>query len=190
MIFDTHAHYTDEAFDPDRWELIAKLPETVELVMNNSCDEESSLQAIALAEKYPFMYAAVSWHPENAESFNDASLLLRAWAKHPKVRAIGEIGLDYHYDEPPRALQRTVFARQMELAAELNLPVVVHDREAHEDSMEILRRYPQTRGEFHCYSGSAEMAREILDRELVSGFTGVVTFKKPAGHRGAGNVPP
>ena len=178
MIFDTHAHYTDEAFNADRDELIKKLPPLVELVMNNSCDGESSLQAIALAEKYPLMYAAVGWHPENAESFSDASPdLLRAWAKHPKVRAIGEIGLDYHYDDPPRDVQKRVFSRQLELAGELALPVVVHDRDAHEDCMELVRRFPRVRGEFHCYSGSAEMAKEILDRGWYLGFTGVITFK-------------
>lgn len=178
MIFDTHAHYTDEAFDPDRDELITRLPETVELVMNNSCDEESSLEAIALAEKYPFMYAAVGWHPEFAESFCDASAeLIRKWSKHAKVCAIGEIGLDYHYSEPPREIQREVFSRQLELARELGLPVVIHDREAHEDCMELIRRFPGVSGEFHCYSGSAEMAREILDRGWYLGFTGVITFK-------------
>ena len=179
MIFDTHAHYTDEAFDEDRNELIQSLRDgRVGLVMNNSCDAASSEAALALSEKYPFIYAAVGWHPEGAEEFDEGCVeKLRRWAKHPKVRAIGEIGLDYYYETPERELQKRVFRRQLELAAELGLPVVVHDREAHEDCMEILRAFPEVRGEFHCYSGSAEMAKEILARGWYLGFTGVITFK-------------
>lgn len=179
MIFDTHAHYTDEAFDPDRSELIKKLPEGgVGLVMNNATNAESCANVIALAEKYPFMYAAVGWHPEDAMGFSEESVgLLKQWSKHPKVCAIGEIGLDYHYDEPSREVQGRVFLRQLELAKELSLPVVIHDREAHEDCMELIRLFPELSGEFHCYSGSAEMAKEIISRGWYLGFTGVITFK-------------
>lgn len=180
MYFDTHAHLTDEAFDGERDTVINAVFESgVQLVMNSSCDEKSSRETIELADKYPFIYASVGWHPEDAAGFSDASLdLIRTWAKHPKVRAIGEIGLDYHYDNAaPRELQKTVFERQMQLAQELCLPVVIHDREAHADCMELVRRYPEVTGEFHCYSGSAEMARELLDRGWYLGFTGVITFK-------------
>ncbi len=180
MYFDTHAHLTDEAFDGDRDIIIDAVFENgVQLVMNSSCDEKSSREAVALADKYPFIYASVGWHPEDAAGFSDASLaLIRTWAKQPKVRAIGEIGLDYHYeDAAPRELQRTVLERQMQLAQELKMPVVIHDREAHADCMELVRRYPEVTGEFHCYSGSAEMARELLDRGWYLGFTGVITFK-------------
>lgn len=179
MLFDTHAHFTDEAFDGDRDETIKAVYDSgVTLVMNSSCDEKSSREAIALAEKYPFVYASVGWHPEDAEHFSEASPgLIREWVRHPKVRAIGEIGLDYHYDEPPREVQKTVLDRQMALAQELQMPVVIHDREAHADCMEIVRRYPGVIGTFHCYSGSTEMARELLDRGWYLGFTGVITFK-------------
>lgn len=179
MLFDTHAHFTDEAFNGDRDETIKAVYDSgVTLVMNSSCDEKSSREAIALAEKYPFIYASVGWHPENAECFSEASPdFIREWAKHPKVRAIGEIGLDYHYDEPPREVQKTVLDRQMALAQELQMPVVIHDREAHADCMEIVRRYPGVVGTFHCYSGSTEMARELLDRGWYLGFTGIITFK-------------
>lgn len=164
MIFDTHAHYTDAAFDEDRNELIERLSkEGVGLVMNNSCDRQSSKETIELVEKYPFMYAALGWHPENAEEFNDGCISeLREWLKHPKVKAIGEIGLDYHYDEPSRQIQKQTFLRQLELAQELDVPVVIHDREAHGDCLDALDHVPKVRGEFHCYSGSAQMARELL----------------------------
>lgn len=180
MYFDTHAHYNDEAFDADRHELIRAVREGgVELIVNNGNNEETSLASMRLAEEYPFIYAAVGWHPEDADSFDPdaSSALLRKWCADPKVRAIGEIGLDYHYDEPSRELQRQAFVCQMELARELSMPVVVHDREAHADCMDIVRRYPDVRGEFHCFSGSAEMAKELLAMGWYIGFTGVVTFK-------------
>lgn len=180
MLFDTHAHYTDEAFAADRDTVLSAVYDSgVGLVMNSSCDEVSSRAALALAEKYPFVYASVGWHPEDAAGFSENSpALLREWARHPKVRAIGEIGLDYHYeDAAPRALQKSVLERQMQLAQELKLPVVIHDRDAHADCIELVRRYPNVRGAFHCYSGSVEMARELLDRGWYLGFTGVITFK-------------
>ena len=164
MYFDTHAHLTDEAFDGDRDIVINAVFESgVQMVMNSSCDEKSTRGAIELADKYPFLYASVGWHPEDAAGFSDTSPdLMRAWAKHPKVRAIGEIGLDYHYDDAaPRELQKMVFERQMQLAQELKMPVVIHDRQAHADCMELVRRYPEVTGEFHCYSGSAEMAKKL-----------------------------
>lgn len=179
MYFDTHAHFTDEAFDEDREDVLkAAYSAGVELVMNSSCDKESSEAAIKLAEQYPFVYCSVGWHPHDAKSFDAQSVeLIRGWCKNPKVRAIGEIGLDYYYDLSEREIQREVFEKQLKLAEELEMPVVVHDRDAHEDCMELIRRFPKVKGEFHCYSGSAEMAKEILARGWYLGFTGVITFK-------------
>lgn len=180
MYFDTHAHYDDAQFDADRHELLPSLPERgVQLVLDPGCDETSSLAAIALAEQYPFVYAAVGWHPEHAAAFDSGSLdKLRQWSAHPKVKAIGEIGLDYYYDDgAPRQVQKQVFLSQLELAAELDLPVIIHDREAHGDCMELIRRVPGLRGVFHCYSGSPEMARQLLDLGWYLSFTGAVTFK-------------
>ena len=179
MYFDTHAHYDDERFDSDRHTLLAAFPnEGVELVLNPGCDGESSAKAVEYAETYPHVYAAVGWHPHEAESFSEESCeLIRRWCKNPRVRAIGEIGLDYYYDFSPRERQREVFRRQMELARELNMPVIIHDRDAHGECMEIIRSFPDVKGVFHCYSGSAEMARQILDMGWYLSFTGAITFK-------------
>ena len=179
-LFDTHAHYDDEAFDADRETLLAALPENgVGLVVNPGCDLPSSRTAVALAERYPHVYAAVGVHPENCGDWEDGFLSqLRQLAAQDKVRAIGEIGLDYYWEEnPPRALQQHVFRAQLALAAELDLPVIVHDREAHGDCMEIVRDFPRVRGVFHCYSGSAEMARELVRLGWMISFTGVLTYK-------------
>ena len=167
MLFDTHAHYDDERFDDDRDTLLASMPENnVGLILNPGCDVESSRKAVSYANKYPFVYAAVGIHPENIEDGWEADLeTIRALAQNEsKVRAIGEIGLDYYWekDERARARQQVVFARQMELARALHLPVIVHDRDAHADSMEITRRYPDVIGVYHCYAGHVEMARELL----------------------------
>lgn len=179
MYFDTHAHYNDEAFDADRSQVLSEIRDSgVSLVVNAGNDLESSLAAMRLAEEHDFIYAAVGWHPQDADSFDaESPELIRKWLKNPKVRAIGEIGLDYYYDNPERDVQRRVLYRQMELARELNVPVVIHDREAHADCLEIVRRFPEVCGEFHCYSGSAEMAKELIDMGWYLGFTGVVTFK-------------
>lgn len=179
MYFDTHAHYYDESFDEDRDEVINAVRESgVELILNASSDGDSSAFCVELAGKYPFMYAAVGWHPHDAKSFTaDSADRIRRWCENPKVRAIGEIGLDYYYDLSEREVQRQVFIRQMELAQELKMPVVIHDRDAHEDCMEIIRRFPDVKGEFHCYSGSEQMAKEILARGWYLGFGGVITFK-------------
>jgi len=179
LYFDTHAHYTDEAFDADRDETISAVHDSgVELIMNASCDMDSCIRALELTQKYSFVYATVGWHPHDAKSFTDESeKLIRELSRNPKVRAIGEIGLDYYYDLSERDKQRDVFTRQMELAKELKLPVVIHDRDAHSDCMEIIRKFPEVLGEFHCYSGSAEMAKEILGMGWYLGFTGAITFK-------------
>lgn len=182
MLFDTHAHYDDKRFDPDRDELLASLPaHDIGLILNPGCDVETSRKAVSYAQKYAFVYAAVGIHPENInESWNnDLSVIQELAQTEPKVRAVGEIGLDYYWekDEHARARQQVVFARQMELARELDMPVIVHDRDAHGDCMEITRRYPEVRGVYHCYAGSVEMARELLRLGYYLSFTGVITFK-------------
>ena len=180
MLFDTHAHMDDRAFNEDREQLLAGFAQKgVGLVMNPGCSLESSRNAVALAEKYPFVYAAVGSHPDVADEVNDA--VLEEYRKlcklSDKVKAIGEIGIDYHYEDIPRELQLKVFRMQMELARELGLPVIVHEREAHEDGMAVVREFPDVTGVFHCYSGSAEMARQLVDKGWYIGFTGVLTFK-------------
>ena len=180
LLFDTHAHYDDEQFDADRDALLASMPESgVVLIVDPGCDLPSSRRAIALAERFPHVYAAVGYHPENCAPYTDADLdVLRELAKHPKVVAIGEIGLDYYWAEnPPREFQQTVFRRQLALAQELDLPVIVHDREAHADSLAIVREFPAVRGVFHCFSGSVEMARELWKLGWYVGFDGPVTYK-------------
>lgn len=180
LIFDTHAHYDDEAFDADRETLLASMPEHgVGLILDPGCDLESSRRAVELARTYPHVYAAVGWHPENCAPYTEDSLdALRAWAREPKVVAIGEIGLDYYWEQnPPRELQQRVLRDQLALAQELDLPVIVHDREAHADSLAIVQEFPAVRGVFHCFSGSVEMARELLKRGWYLGFDGPVTYK-------------
>lgn len=179
MIFDTHAHYDDKKFDADRREVLAAMPaKGVSLIVDPGCDGESSRAACALAQEFPFVYAAVGWHPEEWQSWNGESMaLLRSLCAQPKVVAIGEIGLDYYWDTEHKALQKEMFERQLSLAIERKLPVIVHDREAHGDCLEIVMNYPEARGVFHCFSGSVETAQELVRRGWYIGFTGVVTFK-------------
>lgn len=179
MYFDSHAHYDDEAFEQDRDLLLPLLYESgVELIMNAGSDGKSSETSLALSKKYPFIYAAAGWHPENAKEYDDTSEeKLRVWLCEPRVKAVGEIGLDYHYETPEREVQKRVLRSQMSLAEELDMPVIIHDREAHGDCMEIIREHPAVRGVFHCFSGSAEMASELLRLGWYLGFTGAVTFK-------------
>ena len=180
MLFDTHAHMDDRAFDADREELLNAFPgQGIGLLMNPGCSLESSRNAVELANRYDYVYAAVGSHPDAADEVNEA--VLEEYRKlcklNPKVKAIGEIGLDYHYEDIPRQIQLKAFRAQMELARELNLPVIVHEREAHEDGMAVVREFSDVTGVFHCYSGSAEMARQLVDRGWYIGFTGVLTFK-------------
>lgn len=179
MYFDSHAHLDDRRFSEDRQEILEDLKKHgVTRIMNIGCDLASSERSIALAESYDFVYAAVGSHPDDADHV-DGKLLdrYRQLASHPKVRAIGEIGLDYHYEDVPRAQQIVAFEEQIELAEALKLPVIVHMREATEDAMAIVKRHPDLRGVFHCFSGSADLARWLVDRGWYLGFTGVVTFK-------------
>lgn len=179
-LFDTHAHYDAEQFDPDRDDVLAALPGAgVALVVNPGCDLPSSGAALSLAAKWPFLYAAVGYHPENCAPYREEDLdTIRDMARRDKCVAIGEIGLDYYWEEnPPRELQRRVFRDQMALARELDLPVIVHDREAHSDSLAVVRDFPQVRGVFHCFSGSAEMAKELVRLGWMISFTGVLTYK-------------
>ena len=180
MLFDTHAHLDDRAFDADRAELLSALPsQGLALVMNPGCSLASSRNADALSREYDYIYAAVGSHPDAADEVNEEVLeQYRQLCKaNPKIKAIGEIGLDYHYEDIPRELQKEAFRLQMKLAEELKLPVIVHEREAHADALEILDEFPTVTGVFHCYSGSAEMAKELVSRGWYIGFTGVLTFK-------------
>ena len=180
MIFDTHAHYYDDAFDADRDALLSSLPERgVALVVCPGCDLESSRQSIALAERYPFLYAAAGYHPENLEGVTLGDVAqIRALCAHEKVVAVGEIGLDYYWVKTPegRAFSRDMFDAQLSLAEELDLPAIVHDRDAHKDCLDIVRAHPSARGVFHCYSGSLEDAKVLVDRGWMLSFTGNITF--------------
>lgn len=180
MIFDTHAHMDDRAFEEDREELLSRLPqEGIALLMNPGCSQASSLAAVELAKRYDYLYAAVGSHPDAADEVNEAALeCYRSLCReNSKVKAIGEIGLDYHYEDIPRDIQQRAFRAQMALAREENLPVIVHEREAHEDGMNIVAEFPEVTGVFHCYSGSLEMAKWLIDRGWYIGFGGVLTFK-------------
>jgi len=180
MLFDTHAHMDDQSFDADREALLASLPQQgIGLVMNPGCSLEASRNASALSQKYDYIYAAVGSHPDAADEVNEEVLVAyQALCKqNPKIKAIGEIGLDYHYEDIPREIQQKAFRMQMQLARELALPVIVHEREAHEDGMKIVEEFPEVTGVFHCYSGSAEMAKILVKKGWYIGFTGVLTFK-------------
>lgn len=178
MYFDSHAHLDSRRFDPDRENVIEMVKSaSVSRVMNVGCDEASSRACIALAEAHEGFYASVGSHPDDAGNFTEETLATyRALAQHPKVKAIGEIGLDYYYKDNPPEIQKIAFVRQMELAQELGLPVIIHDRDAHGDSLDIVRQFPSVKGVFHCFSGSAEFAQELIKLGWYVGFTGVVTF--------------
>ena len=180
MLFDTHAHMDDRAFDADRAQLLASLPQQgLSLVMNPGCSLASSRNVDLLTRQYDFLYGAVGSHPDACDEVNEEVLDIyrQLCRNNPKIKAIGEIGLDYHYEDIPRDIQQKAFRLQMELAKELSLPVIVHDRDAHGDSMDIVSEFPEAKGVFHCYSGSVEMAQWLIDRGWYIGFTGVLTFK-------------
>lgn len=179
MIFDSHAHYDDGAFNEDRAELLAALPAGgVCGVINAASDLDSARRSIEMAAEYPYIHAAVGVHPEAAHKFDDTTIpTLRELAAAPKVVAIGEIGLDYHWeDNAPQEVQIACFERQLELAKELDLPVIVHDRDAHEDTLRLLQKH-RPRGVLHCFSGHVEMMREVVALGMYIGLGGATTFK-------------
>ncbi|MDD6187978.1 MAG: TatD family hydrolase [Clostridiales bacterium] len=179
MYFDTHAHFDSEKFEADRLDVLSAMPAAgVELILDPGSDLATSRTAAALAEQFDYVYAAAGVHPHEAEDVSDSYMAaIEELCRLPKVKAIGEIGLDYHYDFSPRQTQREVFAAQMALARDLDMPVIIHDREAHEDFLNIMRQFPTVRGVVHCYSGSLEMTRDILKAGWNISFTGSVTFK-------------
>lgn len=178
MLFDTHAHLDDPRFDPDRERLIGILSAMgVDYVTNVGSNMNTSRTSMELADKYPFIYAAVGVHPHYVHDMTEEDLrTIEEWAHRKKVVAIGEIGLDYHYDYSPREEQRYWFSKQLELAERLDFPVVIHDREAHEDCINIIKQFKVT-GIFHCFSGSREMAEIIVKMGFYAAFGGTLTFK-------------
>ena len=179
MYFDSHAHLDDARFQQDFEEILARMAENrVTRMMNIGCDLPSSENSVRLAERFDWVWAAVGSHPDDADQVDEARILMyRKLARHSRVKAIGEIGLDYHYEDIPRDVQQHAFRLQMALAEELELPVVIHEREAHGDALTIIDEYPSVKGVFHCFSGSPELANELVRRGWYIGFTGVVTFK-------------
>jgi len=179
MFFDTHTHLDDEKFDIDRDELISGLKEEdLSLAVNIGADIKSSKASVLLSEKYDFIYAAVGVHPNETKNMTDDDLaVLEELSKHEKVVAIGEIGLDYYYDEPDRPTQKFWFEKQLRLAKKLNLPYIIHDRDAHADTLEIIKKVGYTNGVMHCFSGSREMAEEVTKMGLFVSIAGQVTFK-------------
>ena len=179
-IFDTHAHYDSDSFDEDRENVIKELKENGVIgVLNCGSDLYGLRKSVELAKEFDMFYAAVGIHPENADEFNeDVVKEIKEFVKNEKVKAIGEIVLDYYCEEnPPREVQKEVFRAQMKLADELNLPVVIHDRDAHKDTLEIMKEFPNVIGVVHCFSGSVEFAKECIKLGYYIGFTGVLTFK-------------
>lgn len=177
-IFDSHAHYDDSRFDEDRDELLCSIKdEGVSYVVNCGCDLRTCLKTLEISEKHDFLYAALGVHPHEAEETTEEDLAeIRKLYCNKKVVAVGEIGLDYHYDFSPREIQKEVFEKQLILANELDLPVIVHDRESHEDTMNLLKKH-RPKGVVHCFSGSVEMAKEIVKLGMYIGLGGAVTFK-------------
>ena len=179
MYFDSHTHLTEDCFAQDFDAILENMKAaSVTGMMEIGFDLPSSERAVQLAERFDWVHAAVGSHPDDAEQVDEARIAVyRELCKNPRVKAIGEIGLDYHYEEPGREIQKRAFRLQLALAQELSMPVVIHEREAHEDGLRILAEFPTLRGVFHCFSGSYEMAKELIKRGWYIGFTGVVTFK-------------
>jgi len=194
MLFDSHAHYNDSQFDEDRFEILDKMNEFgISYVMNVADSMESINKILPLTEKYPFLFASVGVHPEEVGDLTEQDMQkLVNYSKLNKIKAIGEIGLDYHYDDVGRDKQKFWFERQLELAKEVKLPVIIHDRDAHQDCIEILKKHniKNIGGVMHCYSGSSEMAKELLDMGMYFGFGGTVTFKNAKKVQKAAEVVP
>jgi len=183
MLFDSHAHIDDEKFDADRHEVIARTFESgVKYFVNVGACMTSSARSVALAEQYENIYAAVGIHPHDAHNALEADYeQLAAWGKLDKVVAIGEIGLDYYYDLSPRDVQRAVFIRQIDIARQMNMPVIIHDRDAHGDILDIIKKEAKgVQGILHCFSGSLEMAQEVIKLGFYISIAGPVTFKNAA----------
>ncbi|MDQ0150206.1 TatD family hydrolase [Eubacterium multiforme] len=180
-IFDTHAHYDSEDYDIDRENILKELKENGVIGILNCASSYDSVKATdELTKKYDFVYGALGIHPENADEFTEERLdIIKDMIKaNDKIVAVGEIGLDYYWEEnPPREIQKEVLRKHMELAKELNMPVIIHDRDAHKDTLDIIKEFPEVKGIIHCFSGSVEFARECIKLGYYIGFTGVVTFK-------------
>lgn len=181
MLFDSHAHYDDEKFDPDRKQVIEKAFESgVGYILNAASDLDSSKMCLELARQFEGIYAAVGIHPHNVEKAGENAIEeIEAMARQPKVVAIGEAGLDYYYDFSPRTLQQEWFAAQIRLSKKLGLPIIVHSRDSHEDTLKIIKKEKagDTGGVFHCFTGSLEMAKILLDNNFYISLGGAVTFK-------------
>ena len=180
-IFDTHAHYDDEAFDEDRKDLLKELNASGVIgILNCACSKASLATTNELTKEFSFIYGALGIHPSDANDYDEdvRKQIIEYVKENEKILAIGEIGLDYYWDEnPDREIQKSVFRAQMQLAAELNLPVVIHDRDAHKDTLDIMKEFPEVKGTVHCFSGSVEFAKECIKLGYYIGITGVVTFK-------------
>ena len=181
MLFDSHCHVDDDSYDNDRAELIESLPQKgIDLIMEIGADMGSSRRAAVLAKRYPFIYAAVGVHPHDTKNMTEEDIEeLALLASEPKVKAIGEIGLDYHYPDTHKPSQKHWFERQMQLTMDLSMPFIIHDRDSHADCLEILRKFDIKRvgGVMHCFSGSVEMAKEVIKMGMVISLGGPVTFK-------------
>ena len=179
MFFDTHAHIDDEAFTEDREEMLQKIRDAgVDCVLDPGCEPESTRRAAALAEEHDFIWFAAGIHPEELSAFTESGVAETfELSRHPRCAAIGEIGLDYYWDDTHKEEQKRLFHIQLSFARERELPVIVHDREAHGDCLKIVKQYPGLQGVFHCYSGSAEMAEELLHMGWYLGFDGPITYK-------------
>jgi len=179
MFFDTHAHYCDKRFNDDRDELLGTMLDAgISLILNSGSSLGSSKLSLELADRFSFIYASVGIHPHDAKSMSDGTVAeLEVLLSHPKAVAVGEIGLDYHYDFSPRDVQEKRFREQMELARRLSKPVIIHEREALRDTLDMIREYNDLIGVLHCFSGSWETAKTVLDMGWYLSFTGVITFK-------------
>ena len=181
MLFDSHAHLDDSRFDNDRETVILNAHKNrINRIINVGADIKSCYTSLELAQKYKFIFSACGIHPHDADTYtDDIERQLRLISADPNTVAIGEIGLDYYYDNSPREIQKTAYSKQLRLAGELDLPVIIHDRDAHKDCLDILKKEktPELKGVFHCYSGSAEMVKEIVALGFFVSFTGVITFK-------------
>lgn len=183
MFFDSHAHYDDDRFNEDRHEILSAMAQNkVDYIVNAAADIISSNEGVRLSEQYSFVYAGVGVHPHSVDELDETNqgkttlALLESLCKHPKVVAIGEIGLDYYYEHSPRAIQRIWFSRQMELAKKVDLPIIVHSRDAGQETFDMIRESGLSKGVIHCFSGSAEMAKEYIRLGFYIGVGGTLTF--------------